>query len=80
MSIHKKLLLKAQNNPRGLSFEEFATLLCRCDWVLDHQTGSHQIWYSPSRCRLSIQNKMGMAKAYQVKQFLDRYGEENKNA
>jgi hypothetical protein len=76
MSKHEKLLQKAKNNPQGLSFNEFKTLLSRCGWIEDHQTGSHCIWYSPRAFRLSIQNKNGMAKSYQVKQFLIRYEEE----
>jgi hypothetical protein len=63
-----KLLKKARNNPQGLRFSKFETLLSLCDWVFDHQTGSHRIWYSPTKVRLSIQpNKDGEAKAYQVK-------------
>jgi hypothetical protein len=42
-----------------------------CDWVFDHQTGSHRIWYSKTKARLSIQStKNGQAKADQVQQFL----------
>jgi len=76
MSKKEKLLFKAQNNPRGLKFDEFCNLLNYCGWVLDHQTGSHQIWYSPQKYRISIQNKKDQAKKYQVKQFLTRYYEE----
>jgi len=44
----------------------------------DHQKGSHQIWYSPKRYRLSMQEgKGGKAKGYQVEQFLIRYEVEN---
>jgi len=71
------LLLKAQDNPRGLKFNEFRSLLSCCGWIQDHQTGSHQIWYSPEKHRISIQNRKGQAKAYQVKQFLARYDYEN---
>ena len=77
MSKQEKLFEKAKNNPRGLSFNEFKTLLIRCGWIEDHQTGSHSIWYSPRAFRLSIQNKNGVAKSYQVKQFLAQYEEEN---
>lgn len=66
-----KLLKKARNNPQSLRFSEFEMLLNLCDWVFDHQTGSHRIWYSSTKVRLSIQpTKNGEAKAYQVKQFL----------
>ncbi len=71
--------LKAQNNPDGLSFEEFQRLMGGLGWINDHQTGSHQIWYSPNRYRVSVQNRKGRAKGYQVRQFLNRYYEENNN-
>lgn len=76
MSKREKLLSKAQNNPKGLKFDEFKTLLASCGWIQDHQTGSHQIWYSPDKYRLSIQNRNGQVKEYQVKQFLVRYNME----
>ena len=71
MSQHKKILIKAQRNPEGLSFAEFQTLLTRYGGIKDHQRGSHQIWYSLEGQRLSIQNRNGMAKGYQVRQFLE---------
>ena len=58
---------------------DFKTLLSRSQWVEDHQTGSHSIWYSSSGFRLSIQNRNGMAKGYQVKQFLAQLDEEISN-
>ncbi|MCK4608293.1 MAG: type II toxin-antitoxin system HicA family toxin [Gammaproteobacteria bacterium] len=73
MSRKEKLLKKALNNPSGLSFNDLQTLMDSCDWVQDHQTGSHQIWYSTTGYRLSIQNRKGKAKGYQVKQFLAQY-------
>jgi len=77
----EKLLEKALNNPKGLSFDDFCTLMKHQGWVLDHQRGSHQIWYSPKSYRLSVQNRNGKAKDYQVKQFLARLEEEgNDNA
>lgn len=78
MGKHEKLLQKARNNPDGLSFQDFETLISRCGWKLDHQNGSHQIWYSPNGFRVSVQNKSGKAKGYQVKQFLVRYDIEMK--
>ena len=80
MGKQEKLLEKAKNNPNGLSFEDFQTLMKRCEWVLDHQRGSHQIWYSPQSYRISVQNWNGKAKGYQVKQFLMRLEMEGKNA
>lgn len=61
---------KAVNNPRGLKFDDFKKLLAAHGWIEDRQTGSHQIWYSPNKQRISIQNRNGQAKEYQVKQFL----------
>lgn len=79
MSKKDKLLIKALNNPEELSFTDFCTLMRQQGWVLDHQRGSHQIWYSPKSYRLSVQNRNGNAKGYQVKQFLTRFGEEDEN-
>jgi len=70
MSKKDKLLTKAENNPDGLSFDDFCTLMKHQGWILDHQRGSHQIWYSPKGHRISVQNRNGKAKGYQVKQFL----------
>jgi hypothetical protein len=76
MSKHNKLLTKARNHPEGLSFNEFKTLMSRCGWKYDRQAGSHEIWYSPKSFILSIQNRAGKAKGYQVKQFLAQYERE----
>jgi predicted RNA binding protein YcfA (HicA-like mRNA interferase family) len=80
MSKHDKLLQKAKNNHNGFSFKEFETVMGRCGWVIDHQSGSHQIWYSPKGHRISVQSRNGKAKGYQVKQFLMRLEEETKHA
>ena len=70
MSKQEKLLQKAKNNPAGLHFNEFVSLLKHNNWVLDRQNCSHQIWISPKRHRLPIQEKNGESKKYQVEQFL----------
>ena len=80
MAKQEKLLIKTNNNPDGLSFSDFQTLMSRFGWIMDHQSGSHQIWYSPKAFRLSVQNRNGKAKGYQVKQFLARLEEEEKHA
>lgn len=80
MSKSEKLLNKAKNNPDGLSFYEFQILMSRNGWNMDHQSGSHQIWYSGTGYRISVQNRAGKAKGYQVKQFLVRLEEQNKHA
>jgi hypothetical protein len=78
MTKREKLLSKAQNNPKGLSFADFQTLLTQTGWQFDRQAGSHQIWYSPNGYRISIQNgNSGQAKGYQVEQFLAQYEVEN---
>lgn len=77
MSKKEKLLEKALRNPGGLSFHDFQTLLRRCGWSFDHQTGSHQIWYSQRSFRISIQvSSNGKAKGYQVRQFLEQLAKE----
>ena len=70
------LLDKATRNPKGLRFNEFENLLKQSGWTFDRQRSSHRIWYSPKGARLSIQPKGNLAKAYQVRQFLQRYEEE----
>jgi predicted RNA binding protein YcfA (HicA-like mRNA interferase family) len=79
MTKKEKLLLKSIKNPISLNFEDFRTLLKQSKWTFDHQTGSHQIWYSPKGNRISIQNNKGKAKSYQVKQFLQQKEKETKN-
>ena len=76
MGRKEKLLTKALQNPKGLSFSDFETLLSLCGWVFKRQKGSHRFWYSPQGYRLSIQPKGNKAKDYQVKQFLEVYGKE----
>ncbi len=76
MSKKEKLLQYAVSHPNSLSFNEFCTLMKHQGWFLDHQRGSHQIWISPRLYRLSVQNKDGSAKGYQVKQFLMQLNEE----
>ncbi len=82
MSKKNKLLEKENNNPDELSIDDFCTLMKHQGWILDHQRGSHQIWYSPKSHRLSVQDRNGKAKGYQVKQFLIRLEleEDNGNA
>jgi predicted RNA binding protein YcfA (HicA-like mRNA interferase family) len=81
MTKREKFLARAMNNPKDLSFGEFQTVLHQAGWTLDHQKGSHQIWYSPARYRLPVQEgKSGKAKGYQVEQFLVQYGAENEEA
>ncbi len=71
-----KLLEKAYNNPNGLNFSDFVTIMKQNKWTFDHKNGSHQIWYSPRGYRISVQNRKGKAKSYQVKQFLSTLDED----
>lgn len=79
MSKIEKLLSKARNSHNSFKFSDFESLLESCGWILDHQKGSHRIWYSPGGERLPIQPKGSEAKSYQVKQFLDIYDQETSN-
>ena len=80
MTKQEKLLEKAKRNPEGLSFYDIQNFKKQKGLIFDHQKGSHQIWYSPKSYRISVQNRNGKAKGYQVKQFLTRLEEENGNA
>jgi len=80
MSTKEKLLAKIRNNPDGAAFNDVCAALKHCGWVLDHCTGSHQIWYSPAAFRLPLQKRSdGKAKGYQVRQFIDQYDKEAGN-
>lgn len=76
MSKLEKLMEKARNNPGGLQFKEFRSLLSAIGWNHDRTSGSHEIWISLQGVRLSIQPKGKMAKGYQVTQFLKVYDDE----
>lgn len=76
MTKKEKLLKMACKNPKGLSFTDFTTLMKRFGWALDHQTGSHKIWYSKKGYRISVQNRNSKAKGYQVRRFLSALEEE----
>ncbi|HWQ94723.1 MAG TPA: type II toxin-antitoxin system HicA family toxin [Gammaproteobacteria bacterium] len=80
MAKRDKLIAKALNSPKGLSFKDLQQLLRGASWTFDHQRGSHQIWYSPTGYRLSIQEaRDGKAKGYQVEQFITQLESENGN-
>lgn len=76
MSKHKKLLQLARRPPNGMAFSDLKTLMRACGWHFDRQRGSHEIWISSGGVGLSIQNRKGEAKGYQVKQFLAVYDSE----
>ena len=70
MTQRQKLLDKARNNPAGLSFAEFETLLEQSGWVFKRQSGSHRVWKAPTGQIVPVQTSGGKAKEYQVKQAL----------
>jgi hypothetical protein len=68
----RKLLLKALNNPQGLRFGEFVSLIESFGFVLDRQRGSHRLFVREDvREFFNIQPRGdGKAKAAQVREFL----------
>lgn len=75
----EKLLDKARNKPRGLSFDDFEALLKAAKWRFRRQTGSHRFWTSPGNRTVPIQPRGAKAKEYQVKQVLQILDEESGN-
>ena len=79
MASKRKLFLKALNNPAGLRFAEFATLIEAFGFAFRRQRGSHRI-YSRADVgeRVNFQSwSDGKAKVAQVQEFLkmvDRRG------
>ena len=73
----RKLFRKALNNPRGLRFGEFTALVEAYGYLLGRISGSHHIYYHPQvPSPLNIQpDRNGMAKAYQVRDFLEDVAE-----
>ncbi len=66
-----KLLQKAINNPGNIHFSEFEKLLKTHHFECIRSKGSHFHYYSAKYSRLlPVQEKNGMAKEYQVIQFL----------
>ncbi len=72
MTQPRDILAQMRRNPRDIRFSE----LCR---VCDHyfgdarqSSGSHRVYKTPwhGDPRVNIQNRRGLAKAYQVKQVL----------
>lgn len=73
MSKTEKLLAAARNNPGNVRFSDLVRLLSKAGFLHDRTRGSHQIWIHASRAEvpaLNVQDKNGMAKRYQVEQFL----------
>lgn len=66
-----KLISKARRNPGGLRFRELCSLAECHGWEFSRQSGSHVIYKKgPGQGLMSFQEVDGMAKDYQVRQFL----------
>lgn len=72
MTRRRKLLLKAMNNPSGLRFEEFESLIESFGFLLDRQRGSHRLYVRDDvREFVNVQPRAdGKAKAAQVRDFM----------
>lgn len=66
-----KQLAQLINNPKGVRFSTLLTLIEAFGFGLDRHTGSHMIYVHASLpIRLNVQSEKGMAKSYQVRQFI----------
>jgi predicted RNA binding protein YcfA (HicA-like mRNA interferase family) len=72
MSKKEKLLQRAKNNQKNIRFQDFCTLMIYFGFVLQRISGSHHLYQHPDIDEvMSVQPKKdGLAKAYQVRQFL----------
>jgi predicted RNA binding protein YcfA (HicA-like mRNA interferase family) len=74
MSKRQKLLDACRNNPKGVSFDELASLVKAVGFEHDRTSGGHMIFVHPVAAippvNLQPANN-GMAKPYQVRQVLD---------
>ena len=77
MGKFEKLLNKALTAPQNLKFREFCFLLEYFGLELRNTKGSHCIYkrINSPRFTLSVQDSNGMAKPYQVKEFIDKLSE-----
>ncbi|MEQ8171315.1 MAG: type II toxin-antitoxin system HicA family toxin [Candidatus Eremiobacterota bacterium] len=67
-----KLLKKVLNNPKNIKFSELKELVIAFGFYLSRIRGSHHIFtHKKIKELVNIQNDNGMAKAYQVMQFLN---------
>ena len=73
----EKLLKKALTAPQNLKFREFCFLLEYFGMKLRNTKGSHYIYkrINSPRFTLSVQDSNGMAKPYQVKEFINKLSE-----
>ena len=66
-----KLLRLARTNPGSLRFSDLCKLAEAFGFAFQRQKGSHRVHaHDGTRQIMNFQNDRGMAKAYQVRQFL----------
>jgi hypothetical protein len=71
MSKKEKLFAKALANPTDVRFADIETMARHHGWEFDRSCGSHRQWVHEKWHRpIPLQEKNGMAKPYQVRQFL----------
>ncbi|MEM8494774.1 MAG: type II toxin-antitoxin system HicA family toxin [Planctomycetota bacterium] len=77
MTKEDKRFARLATNPKNVKFRDFVAVIESCGFVLAKQTGSHRRYKHPAvRDRhLVIQPRGGMAKPYQVGQFLEMVAE-----
>lgn len=68
----QKRLEAIKNNPSGVRFDDFSSAIVAAGFTFSRQKGSHRVYTNErSQQTLIIQpGTNGMAKPYQVKQFL----------
>lgn len=76
MSKAEKLLQKAANSPKNLSFDDLCGLAECYGWIFQRQSGSHRIYMHPQLgnnvgSMMNFQPREGKAKPSQVKQLLN---------
>lgn len=68
----EKLLQKAINSPQNIRFNEFTNLMGHFGFDQANSEGSHFIYRNDKLAMsLPVQDIKGMAKTYQVRQFLE---------
>lgn len=78
MSRRSKAVERVRANPASVRFDDLERALRAVGFRFDHQRGSHRFYYHDGIKRtLNVQVCGGMAKPYQVRQFLsliDEFG------
>ena len=73
-----KIYEKAKQSQNNLSFSDLCLLVEKIGYVFKRQKGNHRIYKHNSILGLiNIQNVRGKAKAYQVRQILDKIEQYN---